>query len=184
VHPPALGLTIGQSLLFFHHGTASTPKEASVSLSGLFSSAVFPLLRDMNFAITDEGDHCMSEARELIAALHALNATTDRSVGRFTPSLVGMFGTTSMLELFLSALDNALRDGTVSEPLRRRAQNLVHTFIPQVAGYNGITDLSAQEVTPAQLIAIRADAPESRAQGVRLILAALQQILNAVIRLG
>ncbi len=125
----------------------------------------------------------MNEARELIAAFHELNATPDRSIGRFTPSLVGMFGTTGMLELFLSSLDGALASGTVSESLRRRSQNLVHTFIPQVAGYNGIADLSAQQVTAAQLRAINADAPEGRAQGVRLILAALQQILDTVIRL-
>ncbi len=123
----------------------------------------------------------MNEVRELIAAFHELNATNDRNVARFTPSLVGMFGTTSMLELFLTALDGALASGTVSEPLRRRSQNLVHTFIPQVAGYNGIKDLSAQKVTAVELRAIRTDSPESRAQGVRLILAALQQILMAVI---
>ena len=126
----------------------------------------------------------MSEVRELIAAFHELNATSDRNVARFTPSLVGMFGTTSMLELFLTALDGALASGTVSESLRRRSQNLVHTFIPQVAGYNGITDISAQQVTADQLRAIRTDAPGSRAEGVRLILAALHQILAAVINLG
>jgi hypothetical protein len=126
----------------------------------------------------------MNEVRELIAAFHELNATSDRNVARFTPSLVGMFGTTSMLELFLTALDGALASGNVSESLRRRSQNLVHTFIPQVAGYNGITDLSTQEVTADQLRAIRTDAPANRAQGVRLILAALQQILAAVINLG
>ncbi len=126
----------------------------------------------------------MNEVRELIAAFHELNATPDRNVARFTPSLVGMFGTTGMLELFLSSLDQALTSGTASESLRRRSQNLVHTFIPQVAGYNGIKDLSAEQVTAAQLRAISTDAPEGRAQGVRLILAALLQILDAVIRLG
>jgi hypothetical protein len=126
----------------------------------------------------------MNEVRELIAAFHELNATSDRNVGRFTPSLVGMFGTTSMLELFLTALDGALTSGSVSEPLKRRSLNLVHTFIPQVAGYNGIADIAAQEVTAAQLRAIRADTAENRALGVRLILAAFRQILDAVISLG
>ncbi len=126
----------------------------------------------------------MNEARELIAVFHELNATTDRSVARFTPSLVGMFGTTSMFDLFLTALDAALTSGTVSESLRRRSVNLVQTFIPQVAGYNGIKDLAAQQVTASQLRAIRADAPEGKTQGVRLILAALLLILESVIKLG
>ncbi len=123
----------------------------------------------------------MNEARELIAVFHELNATTDRNVARFTPSLVGMFGTTGMFDLFLTALDGALTSGTVSESLRRRSVNLVQTFIPQVAGYNGIKDLAAQQVTAQQLRAIRTEAPEGRTQGVRLILVALLQILESVI---
>jgi hypothetical protein len=162
-------------------GTATSPRKSLGQPAGLFV-LLFPQLREMNVK-KNEGGECVNEARELIAAFHELNATSDRNVARFTPSLVGMFGTTSMLELFLSALDGALASGTVSESLRRRSQNLVHTFIPQVAGYNGITDLSTQKFSADQLRAIRTDAPESRAQGVRLILAALMQILDAVIRL-
>ncbi len=126
----------------------------------------------------------MNEVRELIAAFHELNTTNDRNVARFTPSLVGMFGTTNMFDLFLSALDGAITSGTVSESLRRRSVNLVQTFIPQVAGYNGIKDLETQHVTAPQLRSISTDAPEGRAQGVRMILAALLQILDAAIKLG
>ncbi|HEY6838869.1 MAG TPA: hypothetical protein VI389_09015 [Geobacteraceae bacterium] len=126
----------------------------------------------------------MGEARELIAALRELNRTPDRSVARFASSLVGMFGSNNMFELFLFDVDAALEAGSASDTLKRRARNLVHTFIPQVAGYNGIRDLRALKVTAEKLRAIHTDSPESRREGVETILSALLQILDEVIKLG
>jgi hypothetical protein len=125
----------------------------------------------------------MSEARALIAAFHELNRTDDRRVGHFTPSLAGMFGSKSMLGLFLDELDAALVSGKLAEPLRTRATNLVHTFLPQVAGYNGITDLADLDVTAEQLRAVRADSPQNRLQGVRVILAGFMKVLEEVIEI-
>jgi hypothetical protein len=126
----------------------------------------------------------MNEPRALIAALHEINRTPDRNVARFTASLVGMFGSSAMLDLFLDELDTALATNSVPPPLRQRAANLTNTFIPQVAGFNGIKDLSAQVVTADELRTIRCDIPELRREGVRLILAAFMKILDDVIRIG
>jgi len=125
----------------------------------------------------------MNEARELIAAFLDLNRTSDRKVGHFTSSLVGMFGTESMLNEFMSSLDSVLASGKVAEPLKTRAANLMHTFIPQVASFNKIEDLSYQQVTAAQLRAVRADTPQNRTQGVRIILTSFMKILDEVVRL-
>ena len=123
----------------------------------------------------------MSEARALIAAFHELNRTDDRCVGYFTPSLVGMFGSKSMLDHFLAELDAALARGEIAEPLRTRSANLVHTFIPQVAGYNGIKDLAGLNVTAEQLRAVRADSPLLRLEGVKVILAGFMKVLEEVV---
>ncbi len=126
----------------------------------------------------------MDTTRDLIAAFHELNETRDRSVAQFTPSLVGMFGSKKMLDLFLDDLAAAIASGSAPEPLRKRAANLVQTFIPQVAAYNGITDLAGHTVTPAELRAIANDSPDGRLAGVRNILAAFIMILRNVIQLG
>ncbi len=125
----------------------------------------------------------MEDARALIAALHDINRTTDRNVARFTASLVGMFGSNAMLDLFLDELDTALASGSITEPLRRRATNLATTFIPQVAGYNGIKDLSTRSVTADELRAIRCDTPQARQNGARDILIAFMKILDKVIKI-
>jgi len=125
----------------------------------------------------------LNEARALIAVFHELNRTDDRCVGHFTPSLAGMFGSKSMLGNFLDELDAALVSGKIMEPLRTRSANLVHTFIPQVAGYNGIIDLTGLDVTADQLRAVRADSPQNRVQGVRIILAAFLKVLGEVIKI-
>ena len=125
----------------------------------------------------------MSEARALIAAFHDLNRTDDRCVGHFTPSLAGMFGSKIMLGHFLDELDAALVSGKLPEPLRTRSANLVHTFLPQVAGYNGIKDLADLDVTVEQLRAVRADSPQNRLQGVKVILAGFMKVLEEVIKI-
>jgi hypothetical protein len=68
--------------------------------------------------------------------------------------------------------------------LKRRATNLVHTFLPQVASYNGITDLTGRTATPEQLRAISPDSLDSRIMGTQVILVALNMVLHEVIRLG
>lgn len=126
----------------------------------------------------------MAGARELIATLLDLNKTSDRSVAQFTPSLIGLFGSLAMLDQYLAHLDTALASQTISPPLKERSANLLRTFIPQVAKYNGIESLPTETVTPDQLRSLRADTLESRTQGLQLILAALQNILDEVTRIG
>ena len=123
----------------------------------------------------------MNDARELIAVLQELNRTADRNIGKFTASLVGMFGSNNMLDLFLKDLDAALANKCIPEPLKRRAVNLVHTFIPQVAGFNGVKELTTATVTAGELRTIRCDTPDHRTEGVRMILAAFLQVLNQAI---
>jgi len=126
----------------------------------------------------------MSQARDLLAALREMNSTSDRSVAQFTPSLVGMFGSKTMLDLFLADVETALDSGNITQPLKQRATNLVHTFIPQVAGFNGIADPAAYPATPEELRRIRPDSPEQKSLGVRVILAAFMKILDEVVRRG
>jgi hypothetical protein len=126
----------------------------------------------------------MNEAHELIDALRELNQSNDRKVSYFTSSLVGMFGTESMFDEFLSNLDTVLDSGEIPDALKTRASNLVHTFIPQVAGFNMIEDLSFQNISADQLRLIRTDSPQHRKQGVRVILTALMKVLDEVIRRG
>ena len=124
----------------------------------------------------------MTQARELLAVFREMNSTSDRCFARFTPSLVGMFGSQKMLDLFLADLETALESKTVTQSLKQRATNLAHTFIPQVAGYNGISDPAAYPVTVDELRLIRPDSPEDKIKGVRAILSAFMRILDEVVR--
>lgn len=125
----------------------------------------------------------MAEARALIAALLDIDRTADRGITKFIPSLVGLFGTVTMFDQFLTELDAALTTQNIAPPLKERSVNLVKTFIPQVASYNGIEKLSLQSVTPDQLRALRADTLDGRDKGLRVILAALLMILDEVVKL-
>jgi hypothetical protein len=126
----------------------------------------------------------MEEARALISVLRELNETSDRKVAQFTPSLIGLFGSTSMFEDFLSDLDEAFKSGQISKPIKVRAANLAQTFIPQVAKLNGIADLAGQTVSVEQLRTIRIDSADQIKQGVRAILAALIKIMDEVCKIG
>jgi len=126
----------------------------------------------------------MNEARELIAAFLYINKTNDRGVAHFIPSLIGLFGSVAMLDQFLGHLDTALADQSISQPLKERAANLVITFIPQVAHYNGLDELPTRTVTPEELKAISADTLESRSHGLLTILVALRNIFEEVTKIG
>lgn len=119
----------------------------------------------------------MSNVRELIAAFQEIN-TNSRNVAHFTPGLVGMFGSIALMNDFLADLDEAISSGSIPEPLKARARNLTRTYIPQIAGLNCITDFSGQVVSADMLRSIDSHSPESRGEGVTIILAALVQILN------
>ena len=123
----------------------------------------------------------MNDARELIATFLELNRSEDRKIGYFTSALVGMFGTDTMFDEFLENLDRVLVTESIPEPLRTRATNLVHTFIPQVAGFNKIEDLAYQDVTVDQLRAISTATPQKRSEGVRTILIAFMKVLDTVV---
>lgn len=126
----------------------------------------------------------MEDARELISVFHELNATNDRKIAQFTSALIGLFGSTRMFEDFLSDLDTSLTNGSISAPVRERAANLAQTYIPQVAQLNGIEDINGQNISADQLRAIQTTPPHERKQGVRIILAALIKILEAVKKMG
>ncbi len=126
----------------------------------------------------------MNEARALISVFHELNATNDRKVSQFTSSLIGLFGSTRMFEDFLSDLDKAFTSGELAPSVKERAVNLARTYIPQVAQLNAIEDINGHTITADQLRAISTDSPLARKQGVRVILAALITILEAVNRPG
>lgn len=126
----------------------------------------------------------MEEARALISVFHELNATNDRKIALFSSSLIGLFGSTRMFEDFLSDLDKSLTNGTISAPVKERATNLARTYIPQVAQLNGIEDINGLNVSIEQLRAIKTAPPHERKEGVRIILAALIKILEAVKSVG
>lgn len=119
----------------------------------------------------------MTDPRQLIAVLMELNSSDDRSVACFTPGLVGMFGSTALMNDFFADLDKALAERSISSPLKARARNLQATFIPQIASINAISDLSG-EISVDALRAVRCDSPESRVKGVKVILTALITILS------
>lgn len=126
----------------------------------------------------------MNEARALISAFHELNATNDRKVSHFTSSLIGLFGSTRMFEDFLSDLDKAFTSSELAPSVKERATKLARTYIPQVAQLNGIEDINGHNITADQLRAISTDSPLARKQGVRVILAALITLLEAVDKPG
>ena len=125
----------------------------------------------------------MNGACSLISAFHELNRSEDRTVSHFTPSLIGMFGSTVIFESFLSEIDSAVATRNVPASIRKRASNLISTFIPQVAEYNGIKNPSEHPVTTEELRLISADTLANRRKGVAIILSALISILDEAARL-
>lgn len=126
----------------------------------------------------------MEETRQLLAALREINGAERNLVSRLTPSLIGMFGSQTMFDLFLGDLDEALKNGSIPEAIKRRAGNLASTFIPQVADLNGIKDAAATPVTSSELRSMQVISPRERRQGVILILAALMKVLDDVLKLA
>ena len=122
----------------------------------------------------------MSESRAMIAAFLELNRSSDRNVALFTPSLVGMFGSINIFDSFLNEVDSALATAETSETLKKRAANLIGTFIPQVAEYNDMKDLTDSAVTADKLRNITPTSLSDRRQGVIYILSALITILKEV----
>ena len=120
----------------------------------------------------------MAGARSLIAAFKELNKSDNKTVAHFTPSLVGMFGSIGIFDTFLQEIDVAITAGKASASLKKRATNLIGTFIPQVADYNNIKNPSAFAATAAELQNISADSLENRRKGVELILSSLVVILR------
>lgn len=124
----------------------------------------------------------MEGARSLISVIHQLNRSNNRTVAHFIPSLIGMFGSLGIFDAFLAEIDAALARGKSSPSLKKRAANLSGTFIPQVAGYNGIDVTAACPVTAAGLRDISADSLEKRRAGVLLILTSLMAILEELVK--
>jgi hypothetical protein len=123
----------------------------------------------------------MNGAISLISAFHELNRSEDRTVAHFTPSLIGMFGSTVIFDSFLSEVESAVTARKVPENIRKRASNLISTFIPQVAEYNGIKNPSELPATSEELKTIHADTLENRRKGVAMILSALVRILEEAV---
>jgi hypothetical protein len=120
----------------------------------------------------------MNGARSLISAFHEINRSENNSVSYFTPSLIGMFGSSSIFDSFLSEIDAAMASGNMPASIKKRAANLIGTFIPQVAEYNGISNPSQRLVTADELRGISKVSLESRRNGVEVILSALITILK------
>jgi len=122
----------------------------------------------------------MAGARSLIAAFNELNRSGNKTVAHFTPSLIGMFGSTVIFESFLAEVDTAIAAGKASASLKKRAANLIGTFIPQVADYNDIENPSSITATADFLKNVTADSLENRRKGIGIILSALIMILKEV----
>lgn len=122
----------------------------------------------------------MTRARSLIAAFNELNKSENKTVAHFTPSLIGMFGSLGIFDTFLQEIDAAIAAGQVPASLKKRAGNLIGTFIPQVAEYNDIKTPTSLEVTADALKNVSADSLENRRNGIALILTALILILSEV----
>ena len=120
----------------------------------------------------------MTGARSLIAAFNELNRSENRTVAVFTPSLIGMFGSIGIFDSFLAEIDAAIGAGQISASLKKRAANLIGTFIPQVADYNSIGELSSCTVSADILRNISADSLANRRKGIEIILSALLLILR------
>jgi hypothetical protein len=112
-----------------------------------------------------------------------MNGAGGGIVARLTPSLIGMFGSHTMFDLFLADLDQALSSRNVPANLRKRAANLAGTFIPQVAGFNNIKDLTAHPATADDVRSLSLGSPSERAQGVLVILSALLTVLDEVLKI-
>jgi hypothetical protein len=125
----------------------------------------------------------MNGAISLISGFHELNRSEDRTVAHFTPSLIGMFGSTVIFESFLSEVESAVADRKIPDNIRKRASNLISTFIPQVAEYNGIKNPAELPVTANELRLISADTLANRRKGVAIILSALMSILEEAVGL-
>lgn len=122
----------------------------------------------------------MNEARSLISAFLEIDSSDRKTVAFFSPSLVGMFGSVGIFDSFLSELDKVLATGNMPASIKKRAANLIGTFIPQVAEYNGIKNPSQRIVTADELRNISPNSLESRRIGVEMILSALLTILEEV----
>jgi len=122
----------------------------------------------------------MAGARSLIAAFNELNRSENKTVAHFTPSLIGMFGSTGIFDSFLTEVDAAIAAGKASPSLKKRAANLIGTFIPQVADYNDIENPSSITATADVLQNVSADSLENRRKGIGIILSALITILKEV----
>lgn len=120
----------------------------------------------------------MAGARSLIAAFKELNKSEKKTVAHFTPSLIGMFGSIGIFDTFLQEVDTAIAAGNASASLKKRAANLIGTFIPQVADYNSIKNPASFVATAAELQNISADSLENRRKGVEIILSSLVTILR------
>lgn len=120
----------------------------------------------------------MNGASSLISAFHEINRSQSKSVAYFTPSLIGMFGSISIFDSFLSEIENAIASSQMPASIKKRAANLTGTFIPQVAEYNGIKNPSLRIVTADELRGISAGSLEERRNGVEVILSALIAILK------
>lgn len=120
----------------------------------------------------------MNRARSLIAAFHEINRSKNRPVHYFTPSLIGMFGSTGIFDSFLAEIDTAMATGNMPASIKKRSANLSGTFIPQVAEYNGIKNPAERVVTADELRNISKESLESRRNGVEVILAGLISILK------
>lgn len=120
----------------------------------------------------------MNGARSLISAFHEINRSEDKSVAYFTPSLIGMFGSTGIFDSFLAEIDAAMAAGKMPASIKKRAANLTGTFIPQVAEYNDIKNPAERIVTADELRSISKGSLASRRNGVEVILSALIAILN------
>ncbi len=126
----------------------------------------------------------MEKAAALIAAFRELNRKSGTTVANFTPSLIGMFGSISLFDEFLAEIEEALANGTISPPLKKRAANLADTFIPQVADYNAIKNAAEYPVSAEALSAISPETLGGRTEGVAIILSALMAILKDAGELG
>lgn len=120
----------------------------------------------------------MARAHSLIAAFNELKKSENKTVAHFSPSLIGLFGSVGIFDAFLTEVDAAIAAGQVSASLRKRAANLIGSFIPQVAEYNSIKNPSSLAVSADDLKNVTADSLECRRKGVEIILSALIMILK------
>jgi hypothetical protein len=92
-----------------------------------------------------------------------------------------MFGSSNIFDSFLAEIDTALASGKMPASIKKRAANLIGTFIPQVAEFNDIRNPAERVVTADELRGISRESLESRRNGVAVILSALIAILKEAI---